>query len=149
MGLFPSASLMQFSPRNPTPPKPAQPIESLPPACDGSDGCCPLPGPIFDEPAAEAAAKQRDGAVLPWRGKAQQRDEELDARTRNLLEAIEAERRARSAADRSQPVPPAESKPLKPASENNEASPLVAALVIVVALAIGGIFYRTTRRRTS
>ena len=140
---------MQFVERNPTPPKPAQPIESVPPACDGGEGCCPLPGPIFDQPAAEAAAKQRDAAVLPWRGKAQQRDEELDARTRNLLEAIEAERRARAAAERSQPMPSAESKPLKPENNDNETSPIVAALVIVAALAAGAVFYRVTRHRNS
>ncbi len=149
MGLSPSAPLTRSMERNPTPPKPGQPIESLPPACDGSDGCCPLPGPIFDEPAAGTAAKKRDGTVLPWRGKAQQRDEELDARTRNLLEAIEAERRARLAADRSQSMPLAEPKPLKPENNDNEASPLVAALVIAAALAAGAVFYRVTRRRTS
>ncbi|MFZ1935679.1 MAG: trypsin-like peptidase domain-containing protein [Thermoguttaceae bacterium] len=137
--------LTQLLQRNPTPPKPAA-IESLPPACDCGSGCCPLPGPILDEPPAEnTGAKKRDGAVLPWRGKAQQRDEELDARSRNLLDAIEAERRARLAAERSQP-PPAHLQPLTPESNDNAASPLVTGLVIAVALAVGGIFYRVTRR---
>jgi thioredoxin 1 len=140
--------LTQLLQRNPTPPKPAA-IESLPPACDSGSGCCPLPGPIADEPPAEnTGAKQRDGAVLPWRGKAQQRDEELDARSRNLLEAIEAERRARLAAERSQP-PPAQSQPCKPESNDSGASPLVAALVIAAALAAGAVFYRVTKPRQS
>jgi S1-C subfamily serine protease len=139
--------LAQFLQRNPTPPKPAESIESLPPACDGRSGCCPMPGPIFDEPATEAVAKKHDGAVLPWRGEAQQRDEELDARTRSLLAAIEAERRARLAAERSQPPPAAE--PPSPAADKNETSPIVAALVIVAALAAGAVFYRMTRRRSS
>ncbi len=147
MGLSPWASSQSLQ-RNPTPPKSAGPIESLPPACDGRNGCCPMPGPIFDEPTAEAVAKKHDGAVLPWRGEAQQRDEELDARTRGLLAAIDAERRARLAAERPQQTPPAVEPP-SPAAEKSETSPIVAALVIVAALTAGAVFYRATAHRNS
>jgi len=144
---FKDFTLLQYQ-RRPTPPK----------ACQPGSGCCPpidigdlpqtepVPGPIFDEPAEPTAGKERAKPVLPWRGEAQQRDEELNARTRNLLEAIEAERRARLAAEATaggvveQP---------KPEPKKEEPSPLLAAIVILGSLTIGGFFYSKTKKNPS
>ena len=99
---------MQFIRRaNPTPPKPAVPIESLPPACDGSGGCCPLPGPIFDEPASRSRREEarRRGPAVARQGAAARRRIWTPAPA-TCLQAIEAERRARRRpSDRSRPPP--------------------------------------------
>jgi hypothetical protein len=123
---------LQFIPRQPTPPK-ATPIDDLPPACDASGGCCPMPGPEEYEPAS--AAKK---PVLPWRGEAQQRDEELNARSRNLLQAIEAERRARLAAE-STAGGVAEQPKAEP--KKDEPSPLLAGLCALGAVVVGFVVY--------
>jgi len=136
---------LQFIPRQPTPPKAAEPVENLPPACDGSSGCCPMPGPIFDEPSETAAAKESSGAILPWRGEAQKRDADLDARTRDLLRAIEAERQARLAAEQQ---PPQARQPSSIPEKENDPSPLLAVIVIVGALTVGGFFCIKTRKST-
>jgi hypothetical protein len=133
---------LQFIPRQPTPAKPAVPIESLPPACEAASGCCPLPGPIFDETTEPTAAKK---PVLPWRGDAQARDADLDARTQRLLQAIEAERQARLAGRQSPQI----AEPPKTEPPAAEPSPLLAVIIILASAAIGGAFYSLTRKKSS
>jgi S1-C subfamily serine protease len=127
MGLSALPSPTSYVQRNPTPPK-----------CDSASGCCPVPGPIPDEPIAEnTSAKKSGSAVLPWRGKSQQRDEQLDVRTRDLLDTIEAERQARLAAEA------ATRATEQPKTEPKEAatSPLLAGLCILAAVAAGFVIY--------
>lgn len=130
--------------RFPTPPKPLTPIENLPVAGDGN--CCPggtcdnrpMPGPAEFEPAS--AEKK---PMLPWRNEAQRRDDNLDARTRDLLQAIEAEHQARlareAAASKSVEKPKVEAKP-------EELSPLLAGLCVLGAIAVGMVVYFTAAK---
>jgi S1-C subfamily serine protease len=127
-----TVSVLQL--RQPTPPKPAVPLESLPPACDGQSGCCPTLGPVFDEPAEPTAAKK---PILPWRGEAQAKAADLDARTQRLLQAIEAERQARLAAEHS----PQLAEPPKTETKDDAPSPLAAGLCVLAAIVVGFVIY--------
>jgi len=129
---------LQFISRRPTPPKPAVPIESLPPVCDGSSGCCPMPGPEpCEEPADATAVKKPAEPLLPWRGGAQRRDADLDARTRDLLQAIEAERQARLAGQQSPQI----AEPPKTEAKEEGPSPLLAGLCVLGAVVVGFVVY--------
>jgi hypothetical protein len=97
-----------------------------------------MPGPEPCEPEIAAAKTERPKTILPWRGKAQARDAELDARTRSLLDAIEAERQAKLARES---APPAVAKPPKTEAKKQEPSPLVAGLCILAAVVAGFIVY--------
>jgi thiol-disulfide isomerase/thioredoxin len=95
-----------------------------------------LPGP---EPYVEMSAEKKP--ILPWRGAAQQRDEDLNARTGALLQAIEAERRARLVEQKTPAV-----KPEKAETPNSEPSPLLAGLCVLAAVAVGFIVYFSTKK---
>ena len=160
--------LLQYQ-RRPTPAK--QPVADLAdlPQCDPRDGCCPMPGQIVDEPAADCPnlpspnLGERQGVragenrtvpfdatgnkpicpVLPWRADAQRRDEDLNARTGALLQAIEAERQARLARESASP---AVAEPPKTETKKEEPSPLLAGLCVLGAVAVGFVVYFSTKK---
>jgi S1-C subfamily serine protease len=160
--------LLQYQSR-PTPPK--QPVADLAdlPQCDPRSGCCPMPGPVFAEPAGDcpnlpspnlgegqgvracengtvpfdARGNNRIDPVLPWREGAQRRDEELNARTNALLNAIRAERQARLARES---VPPVAVEQPKAETEKDTPSPLLAGLCVLGAVAAGFVIYFATAK---
>jgi hypothetical protein len=93
-----------------------------------------MPGPVFDGPSQPTAAKK---PVLPWRGDELQRDADIDARTRNLLQAIEAERRARLAGQQQPQVV----EPPKTEVKEDRPSPLMAGLYVLAAIVVGFVVY--------
>jgi hypothetical protein len=121
--------------RSPTPPKE--------PPCAGCAGgsCCP-------STAVDAtAAYGKKQPLIKWREGAQRKDAELDARIEALV-ALQ-ERQAKSAAvtpaKPETPIGPEQPSEVKKA----EASPAVAAIVILGGLAVGGIFYSLTKKKTT
>jgi thiol-disulfide isomerase/thioredoxin len=140
----PEYAPMQFIERHPTAPKPSMPLESLPKAdCDCGPNACPMPGPETSE--VEAAARtEKPKAVLPWRGQAQSRDAELDARTRRILDAIEADRR-----DRLEREPAGRAvEPPKVKPKDDEPSPLLAGLCVLAAVVVGFVVYFAAQKQT-
>ena len=130
----------------PTAPKAAQPLDSLPEKCTDATCPCRMPGPIFDLSVDTANAKKPEKEIIHWRRDAHGRDDELNARTDALLQAIEAERQARLAAEHQ---PPAKiESPTKLDAKQDEASPAIAAMVILGAFAIGVGVCAITRKKT-
>ncbi len=126
--------LLQYQ-RRPTPPLPGPVLDigDLPPAdapqCTPGSGCCPT-------------GQSKPGALLPWRGGAEKRDADLDARVKALLEALEAERANRQAAEAQKPpvelpVPP----PIPTPAVDDGPKPLVVVLLIVGAVCIGVVVF--------
>jgi hypothetical protein len=118
---------LQYSPRCPTPAKPSQDLTDL-----------PLPGP---EPAAEEASAKKPGTnVLPWRGKAEQRDADIAERQRQLLDALEADRRERLQAERQATVQ--ERPAAAPQNETgSDMAPLGAGLCVLGGIVVGVVVY--------
>ncbi len=106
----------------------------------------PLPGPTIDigdlpraAPDAQQTGPSRPAAVLPWRGGAEKRDSELDARIKALLEAVEAERANRQAESQRPPIDA--TVPPPPAVEAPRTYPVVVGLVVVASVAAGFVLY--------
>jgi len=123
--------------RRPTPPLPGPVLDigDLPPAdapqCTPGSGCCPT-------------GQSQPGALLPWRGGAEKRDADLDARVKALLEALEAERANRQAAEAQKPpvdlpVPPPPTPPVE--TEKPQTYPVVVGLVILLSVVAGFVVY--------
>jgi S1-C subfamily serine protease len=134
---------LQFE-RHPTPPKPAMNLGDLPEAaCDCGPNGCPLPGPDFSDTNARSPGKK----ALPWRGKAEGRDQSQEQRIDSLLQAIQAERQARLD-NQQQPALP----PLPPANgpvvveTKDRASPLLAGLCCIAAVVAGGVIFFATQK---
>ncbi len=129
--------------RQPTPPmdaEPATPLDNLP-ETPAKSGCCPggsclLPGPELDEPVAPAA-KEKTNPILPWRGNTQNRDDRQDARIDALIRLNEQKAR-----DGASPQGKADvSVSIGKQEVKKEASPLVAGLCILAAVAVGFVIY--------
>ncbi len=117
--------------RSPTPPKE--------PPCAGGP-CCP--------PTAvdETAAYGKKRPLIKWRDGAQKKDAELDARIEALI-ALQ-ERQAKAAVAPAKPEGPV-GPDRKIEVKKEDASPAVAAIVILGGLAVGGIFYSLTKKKTT
>jgi thioredoxin 1 len=120
--------------RNPTPPMPG-PIPYAPlvpvqrPQC-GPNGC--EPGTSCEQ------ADITKNPMLPWRGEAESRDKELDARTNALLQALEQERQARLQGQQQPNV----SIQVAPKPDPVDAiSPMLAGLCVLGALAAGIVLF--------
>ncbi len=137
--------------RNPTPAKPdylpQPPMASVPrqPADSAAagGGCCP-PGQPCDETAATGRLPTQP--LLPWRGDAERRDDDLDARIRGLLAAQELERQERLAREAAGPSVVVEPPPKVEAVANDEPSPLIAGLCILGAVVAGFVIYFATQK---
>lgn len=123
--------------RNPTPPQepriiPQRPLAPVPPRS------CPT-GQACDE-----TAYGKPKPILGWRDGAQKRDNDLERRQRALLQALEAERRARLASPPEVFVarPPATQE----AAPDAEPSPLLAGLGIVAGVVVGFVIYFAMRK---
>jgi hypothetical protein len=121
-------------------PGPVTPIEDLPDARDSRpDGNC------------EQAAQGQKNPLLPWRGGAEARDNSLDARTKALLDALEAEKRAREAGDQQKPqpqVPPpvVELPPVVEAPVVDEPKAGIVIACVVGALLVGVVVFYVVQK---
>jgi thioredoxin 1 len=114
-------------------PTPARPADS---PCTG--GCCPAV-------EANVSAAQRPPA-LPWRKETKNHDDAQDARIEALIRL--QEQRARAAGIAKQPkAEPSKTELGTHAEQKDDASPIVAAMVILGSLAIGGVFYSLTKKK--
>jgi hypothetical protein len=146
---------LQFSPRHPTPPKPSQDLTDLPMPGDCPDSrvsengtvpFSPMPGP--ESAPEEASAKKPGTNVLPWRGKAEQRDADIAERQRQLLDALEADRQARLESQRQATT---QERPATASRDEtgSDMTPLGAGLCVLGGIAIGFVIYFSAQKQAS
>ena len=126
----------------PTPPMESQPVESLP------EAVVPPLSPFVAEAAGasrDALTSQNAKPMLPWRGNAEKRDADLDARTRRpaRCDRSGAPGQARRPAADAVHVEAAE----RPTRCDDRPSPLLAGLCVLAAILAGFVIYFSTHER--